>query len=483
MRAVSQWRSYRLASLAATLLAAALLLAGPASGARATPGLTVGFSLDPALTAGTSATRAPWITRALGVGAGMVRMDVDWAEVAPARRPRGFRASNPASRGYNWSSVDGPVRDLRARGLQVLLTIETAPTWAEGPDRPRGVRPGTWRPNPTQLALFAEAAARRYSGRFRDPSDRRTFLPRVRYWQGWDEPNLSYYLGPQWTHGFTPASPAIYRQMENAFYGAVKGVSSSNFVVLAGTAPYGDPPGGSRMQPVTFYQSLFCLSASTLTPIHCSDPKIYFDAIDHHPYGIGGPLQPAINTDDVAVPDIHKITRVLRAAEHAGRVLPRGSKAVWVTEISWDSDPPDPNGVPIEQQARWYEQAMYVLWRQGVDTVLWLQIVDAPPIPNYASTYQSGLFYLDGSPKPSATAIRFPFVTDRIDSSHVQAWGRAPTGGVLTLEVQRAGQWAVIARLRVRTHEVFFTKLPLRGAAVLRAQIGGQTSLTWSQGA
>jgi hypothetical protein len=254
--------------------------------------------------------------------------------------------------------------------------------------------------------------------------------------------------------------------MENAFYGAVKGVSSSNFVVLAGTAPYGDPPGGSRMQPVTFYQSLFCLSASTLTPIHCSDPKIYFDAIDHHPYGIGGPLQPAINTDDVAVPDIHKITRVLRAAEHAGRVLPRGSKAVWVTEISWDSDPPDPNGVPIEQQARWYEQAMYVLWRQGVDTVLWLQIVDAPPIPNYASTYQSGLFYLDGSPKPSATAIRFPFVTDRIDSSHVQAWGRAPTGGVLTLEVQRAGQWAVIARLRVRTHEVVFTKLPLRGAAV-----------------
>jgi hypothetical protein len=49
--------------------------------------------------------------------------------------------------------------------------------------------------------------------------------------------------------------------------------------------------------------------------------------------------------------------------------------------------------------------------------------------------------------------------------------------------VQRAGQWAFVARLRVRTHEVFFTKLPLRGAAVLRAQIGGQTSLTWSQAA
>jgi len=484
MRVVSQTRSARLAILATAILAASFLLAGRASAAQAVPGLTIGFSADPVLTAGTSATRAPWITKALGVGACMVRMNINWAQIAPAKRPRGFEASNPASPGYNWSSVDGPVRDLRARGLQVLITILDAPAWAEGPGRPSGVTPGTWRPSPTQLALFAQAAARRYSGRFRAPGDPATFLPRVRYWQAWNEPNLSIDLTPQWTgrRGFTPASPTIYRRMENAFYRAIKGVSSSDFVVLGGTAPYGDLPGGQRMQPVTFYQSLFCLSIA-LTRIHCSDPTIYFDAVDHHPYGIGGPLQPALNADDVAVPDIHKITQVLRAGEGTGSVLPRGPKAVWVSETAWDSSPPNPNGVPVQQQARWYEQAMYVLWRQGVDTVLWLQIIDAAPIPNYGSTYQGGLFYLDGSPKPAATAVSFPFVTSRIDRSHVWAWGRAPMAGVLTLEVREAGQWAVLWRLRVRTHQVFLTKLTLSGAAVLQAQIGGQTSLTWSQAA
>jgi hypothetical protein len=54
---------------------------------------------------------------------------------------------------------------------------------------------------------------------------------------------------------------------------------------------------------------------------------------------------------------------------------------------------------------------------------------------------------------------------------------------VLTLEVQEAGQWAVLRRLRVKTHQVFLTKLTLSGAAVLQAQVGSQTSLTWSQAA
>ena len=69
-----------------------------------------------------------------------------------------------------------------------------------------------------------------------------------------------YYLSPQWTRvasGWAPASPTIYRQLLNAFYRAVKRVSPSNFVVTAGTAPYGDrarwpadAPGRVRSRPV-----------------------------------------------------------------------------------------------------------------------------------------------------------------------------------------------------------------------------------------
>jgi hypothetical protein len=367
----------------------------------------------------------------------------------------------------------------------VLLNITGAPTWAEGPSPPADASPGSWRPDPAQFASFATAAALRYDGHFPDSLQPGALLPRVRYWQPWNEPNLSLYLSPQWTpsgRGWAAASPAIYRRLLNAFYRAVKRVSSSNFVVTAGTAPYGDSPGGQRMPPVAFDRTLFCLrDDARLSPVSCPDPP-HLDALSHHPYGIKGPLWHALNPDDAAVPDLDKLARVLHAAEHAGHVLPAGHKQLWVTEISWDTSPPDPNGIPVAEEARWLEQAVYVLWRQGVSTVLWLQIVDAPPVPSYGSTYQAGLYYLTGDPKPAAEAYRFPFVTRRVDHGHIQAWGRAPRGGELAIEAQRRGRWVVLRRMLARTDQVFQAVLPVRGRAVLRAQADPDTSLAWTQG-
>ncbi|MGN6869072.1 MAG: hypothetical protein ACTHMY_11795 [Solirubrobacteraceae bacterium] len=461
-----------------------LCVAAPSARASA-QGLTVGFSADAALTANAPAANTTWIPRAVAEGASIVRINVLWSQVAPRVRPPLFDPADPSSPGYNWTTVDATVRGLAGHGLQVLLNITDAPSWAEGPSPPTDASPGSWRPDPAQFASFATAAALRYDGSFPDPLQPGAFLPRVRYWQPWNEPNLSLYLSPQWTpsgSGWAPASPVIYRGLLNAFYRAVKRVSSSNFVVTAGTAPYGDPPGGQRMPPVAFDRALFCLrNNARLTPTRCPDPP-HLDALSHHPYGIQGPLWHALNPDDAAVPDLGKIARVLHAAERAGHVAPTGPKALWVTEISWDSSPPDPNGVPVAEQARWLEQALYVLWRQGVDTVLWLQIVDSPPIPSYGRTYQAGLYYLDGTAKPAAEAYRFPFVTRRLDHLHIQLWGRAPQGGRIALEAQRHGRWVVLRRLRVRTGQIFQAVLPTRGRTVLRAQADPDTSLPWTQG-
>ena len=458
-------------------------LGAPAGEARAL-GLTLGFSADPALTAGTPTATAVWIPRAVQAGATIVRVNLIWSQIAPAEPPLGFNPADPASPGYNWSAVDASIRDLSSQGLQVLLNITGAPTWAEGPGAPPDVQPGTWRPNAAQFASFATAAALRYDGRFPDPLHPGAFLPRVRYWQPWNEPNLDYYLSPQWTRvarGWAPASPTIYRQLLNAFYAAVKRVSPSNFVVTAGTAPYGDPPGGQRMPPVEFDRYLFCLrDDARLEPMSCPDPP-HLDALSHHPYGIGGPLWHALNPDDAAVPDMYKIARVLHAAERVGHVLPAGPKQLWVTEISWDSSPPDPDGVPILEQAHWLEQSFYVLWRQGVDTVLWLQIVDSPPIPNYGSTYQAGLYYLDGTAKPAAQAFRFPFVTRRLNARQIQAWGRSPAEGKVAIEELRGTRWVLLRRLSVLADQVFTTTLRVPGSATLRAQLGAQTSLPWTQ--
>jgi hypothetical protein len=468
----------------------AALIAAP--GASAAAGLGIGFANDPMLTSGNSATTAPWIGRAVSEGAGMVRVNVTWQQIAPRSRPAGFNAGDPGSPGYDWTTVDTAVRNLSARGLKVLIMIYLAPTWAQGPNRLASARNGTWEPDPVQFAAFARAAAVRYSGSYPDPSTPGAVLPRVRYWQGWNEPNLGYYLAPQWTQtssGLAPASPGAYRSLLNAFYAAVKGVSSSNVVVMAGTSPYGDPAAGQRsvpitsqrMRPVAFDRGVFCLSAQ-LKALSCPGPTM-LDVFDHHPYDIKGPTHPALNADDATVPDVSKISRVLRAAERAGRVLPRGSKPFWTTEISWDTKPPDPNGVPIQTQARWLEQALFILWRQGVSNVLWLQIRDSPAIPSYAATYQAGLYYLGGAAKPAATAFRFPFVSNRLTRSSVQAWGRSPATGKMTIEVRRSGRWAAVALLSLRAGQVFSTIVRLTGSATLRARTARNTSLSWTQGA
>jgi hypothetical protein len=468
------------------LLVVALVLLGLGTTAREAHGLglTLGFSADPALTASTPGSTTIWIPRAVQEGAQIVRVNVLWAEVAPADPTSSFNPAEPTSPGYNWSGLDATVRDLTSQGLQVLLNVSDAPTWAEGPGAPSDATSGTWRPDPTQFARFGTALALRYDGRFPDPVHPGAFLPRVRYWQPWNEPNLDVYLSPQWTRvagGWAAASPVIYRQLLNAFYRAVKRVLPSNFVVTAGTAPYGDPPGGERMPPVAFDRTLFCLrDDAALKPMSCPDPP-HLDALSHHPYGIGGPLWHALNPGDAAVPDMYKIADVLHAAERVGHVLPAGPKQLWVTEISWDSSPPDPNGVPILEQAHWLEQSLYVLWRQGVDTVLWLQIVDSPPIPNYGSTYQAGLYYLGGGAKPAAQAFRFPFVTRRLSAAQIQAWGRSPGDGDLAIERLRGARWVVLRRLSVQVDQVFTSDLAVRGGAVLRAQLGAQTSLPWTQ--
>lgn len=92
----------RIAAMVLLLLAGAL-----APAAHATRGLTTGFALDPALTDGSTTANDVWIPRAVAEGAGMVRVDVPWSQVAPATRPAGFAASNPASPGNNWTNDVG----------------------------------------------------------------------------------------------------------------------------------------------------------------------------------------------------------------------------------------------------------------------------------------------------------------------------------------------------------------------------------------
>lgn len=464
----------------AALLVALLVLSLPAS-ANAARSLGLGF-LDGVYTAD-PAERDPWLDRSAAVGSDILRIEIGWRALDAATRPAGFDARDPADPRYDFARADAAIVAATARGMQVLASFSRAPRWADGPGRPAGVTPGTWKPSAKALEEYGAALARRYSGSFPDPARPGRTLPRVRAFQVWNEPNLDTYLNPQWS-GRRAASPALYRRMLSAFHRGVRSVGSKAIVVTAGTAPFGDPqPGGKRVMPARFWRELLCLrnSGRGLRTTACPSPA-RFDVLAHHPYSVGRPRRKALNADDVSIPDIGKLTRLLRHAERSGRTLPRKRHRIWVTETSYDSSPPDPRGVKEATHARYLAEAFFLLWRQGVDTITWFQIRDQEPLPSFAASNQSGVFFRDGRPKLAARAFRFPFVTERAARGRLRAWGRSPAAGQVTIERLRGGTWRAVRTVRAKRNGTFLTLLPRAGTPErLRARTAGEISLTWTQ--
>jgi hypothetical protein len=490
---MSRFQTFR-ARVVAVILGALLLSIGPAAGAAsgATRAFRTGFTDFDAYQ--TTQNRAAALSNTRRTGASFVRLPVAWRVVAPSAPPTLEAARDPGWDGYHWETFDPVVRDAVASGLTpVLILAPGAPAWAEGPDRPRVSRDapaGSWRPSHTQFAAFAEAAARRYSGRFSDPAIFGRALPRVRYWQLWNEPNLTDFLTPQWSGAGSATravSPSVYRALLNAGYGAVKSVDGSNLVLTAGTAPFGEPTRGQRrMAPAFFWRALLCVRGRRRhSRAPCPEGPVRFDILAHHPYPVGPPDRRAANPDDISVPDIRKITGPLKVARAAKTVLPATPKQIWVTELSYDTSPPDPDGIPADLQARYVERSFYELWRRGVNTVVWYLLRDAPKGRGYQFDLQSGVYFRAAAveadtPKPALRAFTFPFVVSG-RGSRARLWGVAPeTTGAVRIEERRGGVWRHRRSLHVGPTRVFLARFRARRHAVLRARQGSRSSLPWT---
>jgi hypothetical protein len=220
---------------------------------------------------------------------------------------------------------------------------------------------------------------------------------------------------------------------------------------------------------------VFCLEGQQLQP-RPGCPPVNLDVLSHHPISLEHPpTYHAINADDAATSDIDKLRRVAHAAAQAG-VLASGNLPIWATELWWISRPPSqfPEAVSVRKQARFLEQALYVLWKQRVSAAFQYLIRD----PGGNNRYQTGLFFNDGTKKPAFTAFRFPFVTDRLSRKRVRAWGISPASGRVKIQGKQGGGWKTLERVRARNGKVFTTNL--RGKKRMRAQVGGEKSLVWA---
>jgi cellulase (glycosyl hydrolase family 5) len=432
---------------------AALALCPPATAARP---LLTGF-LDPDASATqradlmlTADDAAAWSRDA---GASIDRLYLYWNRVATAEPVDPDDPNDPA---YDWSVVDGQVDAAITHGLEPMLDFRSAPLWAQGPG---GNASGTVSPDAGALASFARAAAARYAGR-------------VRYWEIWNEPNSRGFLRPQRDAEGRSIAPKLYRGLVNAAAAALHEADPDNVVVVGGTAPRASADGHS---PLDFLRKLFA------APVEA-------DVFSHHPYTLGSPERHAARPDDVYLADLTEWARLVRAAVRAGRVLSHGGTPktrvpLWVSELSWDSRPPDPTGVPARLHARWTAEALYRSWRAGASVLIWGQLRDYPLTadPRWG-IYQSGLYSENDEPKRSLAAFRFPFVA-YARSGWISVWGRTPssTAAQVVLERRTQAGWNSVRTVQAMPTGIFAAHWrSTRIAGLFRARAGAVASLPFS---
>jgi hypothetical protein len=424
-----------------------------------------------------------WLQKTTQTGAKLAQIEVDWISVEPNAPAAGASPTNPAAAQFQFSDLDQRVEELEAGGIQPVFLVTDAPAWAEGAGGTAAeYTSGGYEPNDTAFQDLAQALAQRYSGSYPNPLSPGQSLPRVRYMQAWGEANTNFHLSPQWTkvHGKSVNTGAtVYRGLLNAFYAGVKAGDPSTIVISTGFEGYGDAPfkGLQRTHPVTFLENMLCLGTN-LKRIKCAGGPAHFDVLAADPYEAFAPTTHAVSPDDASAPDLARLTNVAKAAVKAGTLLPHKTKPLWVTEFGYDSNPPNPSAVSTATQAKWLEEGFYIFWHEGVTTALWYLVRDQSP--PYNVNYFSGVYFRNGQPKPSFTAYSFPFVIMRTTGKFAQAWGIAPVGGSVTVQMKHGHAWKTIKSLHAAAGGVFdFTSSALAHGHY-RASVAGQTSLVWT---
>jgi hypothetical protein len=418
-------------------------------------------------------------------GAHFVRIPLYWGGAAPETLPATWNPSNHADSNYEWGESDADVVGAVRAGLTPVLQIDGTPSWAQRCRTPPALVPAICDPDPAALRAFATAAAQRYSGRV-------SGLPRVQYWQGLNEPNLSLFFFPQLDTNGRPISPHLYRDLINSFHAGIKSVDPTNLVLAAGLGPIAVPPW--TIGPMRFARELLCMVGHRRpkpAPGDCGG-GVNFDIFAIQPYTTGGPSREG-GVNDVQLGDLDKLRTLIDAADRAGRI--RGTfeeTPLWITEFSWDSNPPDPGGLPMKIAKRWTAEALFRAWQAGVTHFFWYSLRD-DPAPNgraYSESLESGLFFRgrtleQDEPKPVMQAFRFPFVAYPRKKG-LAFWGRTPNSGPAKVLIQvRDGKgWRKVFRTRASRTGIFHgtarTRYGRRLVGAARAHIAGQASLPFS---
>jgi hypothetical protein len=392
----------------------------------------------------------PTVTRTLdelrGLGVDRLRLTILWSAIAPAAEstaaPRGFDAGRPAAYPARaWIPYDRVLELARRRGIGVDFDVTApGPLWAMRPQPAAAGEATHFEPDATAFGQFALALGRRYSGSYVPPGARSP-LPRVDYWSVWNEPNQPGWLAPQWrTNAGVRAIEAarLYRGYVDALTASLRRTGHGGDTLLIGElAPEGSAGTGATaaVAPIPFLQALYCVGSGSqplrgppAQALGCpaGGPRSAFVAAHpglfgatgfaEHPYSFfRAPAAPMSDPSFVPLADLGRLEHGLDhifAAYAVARRLP-----IYLTEYGYETNPPNPfRGVSPGTQAAYLDEAEYLAWLDPrVRTLSQFELRDSPPngayprgSVRYWSTFQTGLEYRDGSPKPALTSYRLP---------------------------------------------------------------------------
>lgn len=494
--------------LAGAVTSAIIILTAPAPAPRPTHTLESLFQDDNHLVYASTPTVTRTLDTLQALGVQRIRVSVLWRAIAPdpsaATPPRRFDPSDPAD--YppsNWLPYDRVVELAGSRGIGVDFNVGApGPRWAMAAGAPSARLATHWYPSAAGFGRFVTALGRRYGGAFRDSHG--AILPRVGFWSIWNEPNQPGWLAPQWrrvARRSVMTSPVLYRAYVRSAYAALTATAhgpARDTILIGELAPEGtESPRHTPqepMPPMPFLRALYCvdpgyrpLSGAAARSLGCpsqpgrfrSDNPGLFDVTGfaHHPYSLF--LGPNVGLSDpnfVPLANLGRLERALDVIFAAYGVARR--PPLYLTEYGYATNPPNPySGISLARQAEYLDQSEYLAWRDPrVRALSQFLLYDSPPdsryargSPRYWSTFQTGLLFTDGRPKPSLAGYRLPIVVPDpvLRTGPLFVWGRVRPAKASGARV--AVQWRARAA-RPRT----VAELTSRGASAI---VTGEVSL------
>ena len=241
-------------------------------------------------------------------------------------------------------------------------------------------------------------------------------LPQVRSFVIGNEPNLNRYWLPQFNADGTDAAAQGYEALLARTYDAVKAVSPKITVLGGAISPRGgDDPGSIRPthSPTAFITDLgAAYRASNRT-------KPIMDALAFHPYEDNSSVAPVDgvhpNSTTIALADYDKLVSLLSTVfdgtAQRGSTLPIYYDEFGVeaqipaakASLYTGTEPATVKPVPESLQGQYYRQAVELAFCQpNVRGLFLFHAVDERDL----NRWQSGLFYVDESPKSDLGAVR-----------------------------------------------------------------------------